>query len=110
MAVRERRTEIAVLKTLGFPSRLVLGLVLTEAIVLGVLGGVVGVGLAAALISNLAKIPGLGTALQTFPNIDLNPLVAGITFIAAIGLGLSAGLVPALAAFRANITSMLRQV
>ncbi len=110
MAVRERRTEIAVLKTLGFPSRLVLGLVLAEAIVLGVLGGVVGVGLAAGLISNLAKIPGLGTALQTFPNIDLNPAVASMTFAAAVGLGLSAGLVPALAAFRANITSMLRQV
>ena len=47
MAVRERRKEIAVLKTLGFSSRLVLSLVLGEALVLGVLGGVVGVGLAA---------------------------------------------------------------
>jgi putative ABC transport system permease protein len=110
MAVRERRTEIAVLKTLGFSSRLVLGLVISEAIMLGILGGVVGVGLAMALISNLAKIPGLGTALQTFPNIALNPMVASATFVAAIALGLSAGLVPAIAAFRANITSMLRQV
>jgi putative ABC transport system permease protein len=110
MAVRERRKEIAVLKTLGFSSRLVLFLVLGEAIVLGVLGGGVGVGLAAALISNLAKIPGLGTALQTFPNIDLNPVVATGTFAAGVALGLSAGLLPALAAFRSNITSMLRQV
>ncbi len=110
MAVRERRKEIAVLKTLGFSSRLVLFLVLGEAIILGVLGGGVGVGLAAALISNLAKIPGLGTALQTFPNIDLNPVVATGTFAAGVALGLSAGLLPALAAFRANITSMLRQV
>jgi putative ABC transport system permease protein len=110
MAVRERRKEIAVLKTLGFPSQLVLSLVLGEALALGVLGGVLGVGLAATLISNLAKIPGLGTALQTFPNIALNPVVASMTFTAAAILGLSAGLVPALAAFRANITSMLRQV
>jgi putative ABC transport system permease protein len=110
MAVRERRKEIAVLKTLGFSSRLVLFLVLGEAIILGVLGGAVGVGLAAALISNLAKIPGLGTALQTFPNIDLNPIVATGTFAAGVALGLSAGLLPALAAFRSNITSMLRQV
>ena len=49
-------------------------------------------------------------ALQTFPNIELNPMVASATFAAAAVLGLSAGLVPALAAFRANITSMLRQV
>ena len=110
MAVRERRKEIAVLKTLGFPSRLVLTLVLSEAGTLGVVGGLLGVGLAAALISNLAKIPGLGTALQTFPNIELNPTVASVTFAAAALLGLSAGLVPAVAAFRANITSMLRQV
>ena len=59
---------------------------------------------------DLAKIPGLGTALQTFPNIDLNPIVATGTFAAGVALGLSAGLLPALAAFRANITAMLRQV
>jgi putative ABC transport system permease protein len=110
MAVRERRTEIAVLKTLGFRSSLVLSLVLGEALTLGVLGGMLGIGLATALISNLAKIPGLGTALQTFPNIGLNPTVASLTFVAAAAIGLSAGLAPALAAFRANITSMLRQV
>jgi putative ABC transport system permease protein len=110
MAVRERRTEIAVLKTLGFPSARVLSLVLGEALALGVVGGALGVGLASALISNLAKVPGLGTALQTFPNIQLNPTVAALTFVAAAGIGLSAGLAPALAAFRANITSLLRPV
>lgn len=110
MAVRERRKEIAVLKTIGFQSRTVLSLVLGEALTLGVLGGVLGVGLASALISNLAKIPGLGTALQTFPSIELNPMVASLTFAAGAALGLSAGLFPAVAAFRANITSMLRQV
>ena len=39
MAVRERRTEIAVLKTLGFSSGRVMGLVVAEALLLGVLGG-----------------------------------------------------------------------
>jgi putative ABC transport system permease protein len=110
MAVRERRTEIAVLKTLGFPSRLVLALVLGEALTLGVIGGAVGVGLAYGLVSNLAKIPGLGAALGSFPNIRLTPTVAAVTFVAGALLGLSAGLVPAVSAFRANITSMLRQV
>ena len=43
MAVRERRTEIAVLKTLGFPGRLVLVLIIAEAVVLGVLGGAIGI-------------------------------------------------------------------
>jgi putative ABC transport system permease protein len=110
MAVRERRKEIAVLKTLGFSSRKVLSLVLGEALTLGIIGGLLGVGLAMALISNLAKIPGLGTALQTFPNISLNPTVTAVTFIAAAALGVCAGLIPAVSAFRSNITSMLRTV
>ena len=42
MAVRERRTEIAVLKTLGFSSAQVMGLVVAEAVFLGFLGGVSG--------------------------------------------------------------------
>ena len=43
MAVRERRTEIAVLKTLGFASGQVMGLVVTEALLLGAAGGLLGV-------------------------------------------------------------------
>ena len=39
MSIRERRKEIAVLKTLGFSSALVLTLVLGEAVVIGLLGG-----------------------------------------------------------------------
>jgi putative ABC transport system permease protein len=50
MAVRERRTEIAVLKTLGFSSAQVMGLVVSEAVVIGGLGGVLGVSGTAVLI------------------------------------------------------------
>src|SRR4029079_15319730 len=49
MAVRERLTEIAVLKTLGFPSRLVLSLILGEALTLGIIGGGTRVGVALRL-------------------------------------------------------------
>src|SRR6476646_3101371 len=50
MAVRERRTEIAVLKTLGFTSAQVMGLVVSEALVIGGAGGLLGVGGTAVLI------------------------------------------------------------
>ena len=58
MSIRERRKEIAVLKTLGFSSALVLTLVLGEALVIGLVGGALGVGLAAVLLS---------TGRQRFP-------------------------------------------
>ena len=44
MAVRERRAEIAVLKTLGFSSGRVMGLILTEALVLALSAGLLGTG------------------------------------------------------------------
>ena len=44
MAVRERRAEVAVLKTLGFTGAQVMGLVLAEALILGGLGGDLGLG------------------------------------------------------------------
>jgi putative ABC transport system permease protein len=43
-AVRERTSEIAVLKTIGFSSRSVLAMVLAESVLLLVLGGLAGLG------------------------------------------------------------------
>jgi putative ABC transport system permease protein len=93
MAVRERRTEIAVLKTLGFPGRLVLGLVLAEALALGVIGA-----------------PFLGAVLAGFPNVGLTPRVAGLGMLVAASVGLLAGIAPALTAYRSRITESLRTV
>jgi len=109
MAVRERRTEIAVLKTLGFSSTLVMSLVLTEAVALGVLGGGLGVLMAEGLVANLAKLPFMGLVLGQFPGLAVSPFVATLTFTIAVTLGITAGLIPALGAYRARITDMLRQ-
>jgi len=109
MAVRERRTEIAVLKTLGFSSALVMSLVLVEAFALGVLGGASGVVLAQLLVSNLANLPFMGLVLGNFPGLAVSPGVAALTFTVAVVLGIGAGLVPAAGAYRARITDMLRQ-
>ena len=43
IAVRERRKEIAVLKTLGFTSGQVMGLIVAESLLIGVLGGALGI-------------------------------------------------------------------
>ena len=62
MAVRERRTEIAVLKTLGFTSAQVMGLVVAESLLLGVLGGALGMGGSHALLFALTHAPGISEA------------------------------------------------
>jgi len=110
MAVRERRTEIAVLKTLGFPSRLVMGLVLGEALVLGTLGGGLGILLGQFAIKALPSIPFVGDAVAAYPNLGLTPTVAVLGMSLSLSLGLLAGFVPALGAYRARIAETLRTV
>jgi putative ABC transport system permease protein len=110
MAVRERRNEIAVLKTLGFPSGLVMGLILSEAVALAAIGGVVGVLLSRGAINALPGMPFIGDAVRGFPDFGLQPRIVALGLSGALALGLLAGLVPALLAYRAKITDMLRQV
>jgi putative ABC transport system permease protein len=109
MAVRERRTEIAVLKTLGFPSALVMSLILVEALVIGLVAGAVGLGIASWFLTILPNMPGAG-ALGAFgiTNLKVSPMVALVTFGLALGLSLIAGLTPAYGSYRARITDMLR--
>ena len=110
MAVRERRTEIAVLKTLGFPGATVLRMILGEGLLLGLLGGGFGLGFGAGVISVLPSLPFIGDAVAQFPGgLRLTPVVAGVGLGVALVLGLAASLVPALIAYRSRITDMLRQ-
>ena len=110
MAVRERRTEMGVLKTLGFSSGKVMGLVLAEAGVLGALGGAIGIFFSTGMIQALPHLPFIGDAVRGIADFGLPAKVALTGFSLALGIGLIAGLAPALAAYRARITDLLRQV
>lgn len=94
-ALRERRFEIGVLKTLGFSQARLLGLVLAEALFVFLIGATIGLGLA-KLIS-LGAPPALGLVL---------PLWAMVQGFALAGLlGLLSGSLPALVAIRTPILS-----
>ena len=112
IAVRERRTEIAVLKTLGFRSGQVMGLVVAESVLIGVLGGLIGVGGSEALLWILTHTPGIKDALATIglSSLNLRPMVAILGLGNALFLAFLAGFFPALQAYRARITDMLRTV
>jgi putative ABC transport system permease protein len=110
MAVRERRTEIAVLKTLGFPSAVVMALVLGEGLAIAGLGGVIGTVLSVFMIRILPQLPFIGDVVRGFPNFGLAPPLAALALALSLGLGLLASLFPSVMAYRARITDMLRQV
>ncbi len=102
-SVRERTNELAVLKTLGFTDRKVLGIVLAESLLLSGVGG--GVGL---LLGWLAVAMGdpTGGFLAIF-YVRGRDLVVGALIV--IGLGLTTGLLPAIQAMRLRIVDALRR-
>ena len=110
IAVRERQQEIGVLKTLGFSSGLVMALILVEALLLGVMGGAVGLFFAGGMIHALPGIPFVGDVVRQFPGLGLSPKIVSYGLGVALLLGLLAGFIPALLAYRARITEVLRQV
>jgi putative ABC transport system permease protein len=104
-SVRERTSELAVLKTLGFGNGQVLGLVLAESCLLALLGGLLGIALGWTLIT-LGGDPTNGQLpVFYFPPADV-ALGVGLTLF----LGLVTGLLPALQAMRLRIVDALRRV
>jgi putative ABC transport system permease protein len=102
-SVRERTSELAVLKTLGFSDSLVLLLVLAESCAIAVLGGAVGLGLAWLFTQGGDPTKGMLPAFF-LPRADL---VRGGMF--ALALGIVAGIMPALQAMRLRIVDALRR-
>jgi putative ABC transport system permease protein len=105
MAARERTTEIAILKTLGFSDGLVLRLVAAESMILSLAGGVLGSGLAFLLFRKLDF-----TAGGMMPNFRMLPETGAFGLLLAVIMGLLSGLVPAVQAARLQIAGALRKV
>jgi len=101
-AVRERIPELAVLKTIGFTGRGVLALVLGESVLLLLIGGVIGMGLAAVVAPGVSK--GSGGMVQLPPVGAGNWLQAVIVMIV---IGIAVGVLPALRAMRLKIVDAL---
>jgi putative ABC transport system permease protein len=110
MSARERVTEIAVIRALGFRSGQVLGLVLSEALVLSLLGGLAGVVFAfpftALLVEGMKHSPVAPFAY----NFRVAPLTVLTAMAISVVIGTLSGFVPAIRSSRVSIVNGLRQV
>lgn len=101
-AVRERIPELATLKTLGFTDRSVLALVFLESLLLILVGGVLGLGLAAALLPFVSAASG---GMLELPPLSAGSWAIGLALMVAVGA--IVGVLPALRAMRLRIVDAL---
>jgi putative ABC transport system permease protein len=105
ISVRERTSELAVLKAIGYSDRAVLFFVLAESIVIALFGGLLGLGLA------LLAMPVLGTALANIlPNLNLPTSILAFGLAVAIVVGIASGILPGIGAMRMRVVNALRRV
>lgn len=105
LMVRGRVKENAVLRTLGYPARAIMFLVVSEGGLLGLAGGVFGAGLAWGFLRWQSFTMGSeGHTLAILPEISTALLASG----AALALGVIASIHPALIAIRQPIVKSLR--
>ena len=110
-AVSTRTREIATLRALGFGSAPVVISVLTEALLIGLVGGVIG-----ALVSYFA-FNGVRASTMNFTTFSqitfaftVTPMVLVLGLVYALILGFVGGLLPSLRAARLPITTGLREL
>jgi len=106
MSVRERTTEIAVMRTLGFSKAIVFMIVVGEGLVTAFIGGVLGA-LIARVTINGEFLHMTGGFIPAFGVSNWNAVV-GLGLSALIGV--LAALIPALMATRLKIVDALRRV
>jgi putative ABC transport system permease protein len=102
-SVRERTSELAVLKTLGFTGPGILALVLLESLFIACLGGGLGLGLAWLIVQQGDPTGGM-LAIFILPTRDV---WLGVGLMVAMGV--LAGTMPAIAAMQLKITDALRK-
>jgi putative ABC transport system permease protein len=102
-SVRERVSEIGVMKTLGFTHGSVTTLVLVEAIVITVAAGALGMFLASGMVAALK--PMLAMMLPMF---DLTRDSVVLAFALMVAFGLTAGALPAMRAKNLKVVEALR--
>ncbi len=109
--VAERRRDLGLLRAVGATRRMVIGVILTESLIQGVIGTVLGMIAGYGLI--IFMLTGIGPMIQQLVRFQIGgPLFTPWAFILSIGLGVGitvlAGLYPAIMAGRVTPIEALR--
>jgi putative ABC transport system permease protein len=107
MSIRERTREVAVLKTLGFERRTILGLFVGEAISLSLAGGVLGASTAWLLVWLARQSPQMGLFLG---GMRVTTGTFGVALLAAALVGFLSAVVPSYRASQVEIVEGLRHI
>ncbi|MDG2022267.1 MAG: ABC transporter permease [Phycisphaerales bacterium] len=101
-----RRRQIAVLRVIGCPQRRILGLVLTESAIIGLVGAIVGGLLAVGGASLAAGLLAMRTGVVIAPTVD--PQASVLIAAGTVALAALAGVAPAIKAYRTPVADNLR--
>ncbi|SDD98037.1 ABC transporter permease [Auraticoccus monumenti] len=110
MSVQERTREIGLMKAMGLGSGRIFSLFSIEAAFIGLIGSVVGVGLA-VVVGTIANVVLTGGALADLPGLTLlvfSPASIGGIILLILAIALAAGAIPALRAARQDPIESLR--
>ncbi len=105
MSIRERTREVAVLKTLGFTRRGVLGLFVSEAVALSLAGGLIGAGLGRLMVYGFSHSPQI-----TFFPLKMTPAIWASAVLTSGLVGLLSSALPSYHASQMNIVDGLRHI
>lgn len=103
-SIRERTSELAVFKTIGFSDMTMLILVLIESMVLCLIGAILGLGITALLMPGLSEL--ISVSLGEI-SLDSSVIISGIGI--AIITAFISGFPPALGAMRLKVVDALRK-
>ncbi len=107
MALRERTTEVAVLKAIGFGKSLVIALILAESLLIAGIGGLFG-SIGCKLFCDVVDLSKFTAGMMPFFYVPWSTAVGGL--IVALGIGVVSGLFPAVRAARISVVNGLRKV
>ena len=109
ITVAQRTREFATLRTIGASRRQVLGSVILESLVIGLLASLVGLGLGVLLASGIeALFSSLGVDLPTADRVFATRTVV-VSLLVGVGITLLAGLFPAIRATRVPPIAAVRE-